>query len=121
MNNRITHFEFYSQNPAASVTFFENALEWSFERWGDQPYWLANTGDSPGGINGAVSALTDPNETPHTLNTIDVEDLDVAIEACVAAGGTKVSDVMDIPGIGRWVRIREPGGNQFGMMESATQ
>jgi predicted enzyme related to lactoylglutathione lyase len=121
VNNRVTHFEFYSKDPAASVEFFENALGWSFERWGDQPYWLANTGNAEGGINGAVSSLPDPSLDPHTLNTIDVEDLDVAIESCEAAGGTKTSDVMDIPGVGRWVQIREPGGNLFGMMGPASQ
>lgn len=121
MSNRITHFEFYSQDPTASVEFFEKALGWSFERWGDQPYWLANAGDSPGGINGAISALADPAEAPHTLNTIDVEDFDAAMEACEAARGAKVSDVMEIPGIGRWVQIREPGRNLFGLMETASQ
>jgi predicted enzyme related to lactoylglutathione lyase len=109
MSNRITHFEFYSPDPAASVEFFESALGWSFERWGDQPYWLADTGDSSGGINGTVPALADPGEASHTLNTIDVEDLDVAMEACEAAGGAKVSDVMDIPGVGRWVQISRTG------------
>ncbi len=120
VSNRPTHFEFYSSDAAASVAFFEQALGWKFEQWGDQPYWLATTGDDQPGIDGAVAPAPE-GTTPHTLNTLDVEDLDVALAACEAAGGTRSTDIMDIPGIGRWIQMQEPGGNVFGLMENAPQ
>ena len=116
MENRLIHFAFYSSDPAASVAFFEQALGWNFNRWGEFDYWLATTGSEEPGINGAVGLA--PEDTgPYTMNTVQVADLEAAIEVCENAGGTRSADIMEIPGVGRWVRIREPGGNEFGMIE----
>ncbi len=120
MSNRPVHFEFYSTDPDASVAFFQQALGWNFDKWGDQAYWLASTGTDGPGIDGAVAAIEDGGAA-RTMNTVDVADLEKAISACVDAGGQTVGDVMDIPDIGRWVQIREPGGNIFGLMESVEQ
>ena len=115
MGDRPVHFEFHSSDPAASVAFFEQALGWKFDRWGDFDYWLATTGEDPPGIDGAVEAAPEGVE-PYTMNTVQVSDLEASIEACEKAGGTRIGDIREIPGVGRWARIREPGGNHFGMM-----
>ena len=119
MGVRPIHFEFYSSDPAASVAFFEEALGWSFNRWGEFHYWLATTGEEEPGINGAIGPVRE-GEEPHTINTVQVADLEGAIAVCENAGGIRTADIMEIPGVGRWVRIREPGGNEFGMIEPAT-
>ena len=116
MGNRPIHFEMNSSDPAASVAFFEQALGWRFDRWGDFAYWLATTGEGEPGINGAVG-LASEGKGPYTMNTVQVTDLEAAIAACEAAGGTRSADIREIPGIGRWTGIREPGGNEFGMIE----
>lgn len=116
MDNRPVHFEFLSSDPIASVGFFEEALGWSFNRWGEHDYWLATTGNQEPGINGAVG-LVPEGTNPYTMNTVQVTDLEGTIAACENTGGTRISDIMEIPGVGRWVRIREPGGNEFGMIE----
>lgn len=118
MGNRLIHFEFNSSDPLASVAFFEQALGWSFSKWGEYDYWLATTGEDEPGINGAVGVARDGAE-PHTLNTVQVDDLEAAISACERAGGSCDAEILEIPGVGRWVRVREPGGNQFGMIEPA--
>lgn len=116
MEKRPIHFEFYSSDPAASVAFFEQALGWSFQQWGDFDYWTAATGEEPPGINGAVAAAPE-GEAPYTMNTILVPDLEAAIEACEQAGGAQSADIREIPGVGRYTRIKEPGGNLFGLIE----
>lgn len=118
MGNRLIHFEFNSPDPLASVAFFEQALGWSFHKWGDYDYWLATTGEDEPGIDGAVG-LASEEDGPHTLNTVQVEDLEAAISDCKQAGGDCSSEILEIPGVGRWVRVREPGGNEFGMIEPA--
>lgn len=110
MENRLIHFEFYLSDPAASVAFFEQALGWNCDRWGDFDYWLATTGEEAPGINGAVGLAPEGAE-PYTMNTVQVADLEAAIDACERAGGTRCADIREIPGVGRWVGIREPGGN----------
>ena len=118
MEKRPIHFEFYSSDPAATVAFFEEALGWSFNRWGDIEYWLATTGENEPGINGAVGMATE-DVGPYTINTVQVSDLEAAIAACEKAGGTRAGDIMEVPNVGRVCRIREPGGNEFGMIEPA--
>ena len=119
MGNRLIHFEFNSSDPLASVAFFESALGWSFTKWGEYDYWLATTGEDEPGINGAVGLAREGTE-PHTLNTVEVKDLETAMSDCEKAGGSCSPEILEIPGVGRWVLVREPGGNQFGMMEPAT-
>lgn len=118
MGNRLIHFEFNSSDPLASVAFFEEALGWTFNRWGEYDYWLATTGEEEPGINGAVG-LAPGGTAPYTINTVQVEDLEAAISACERAGGSHISEIMEIPGVGRWSRIREPGGTEFGIIQPA--
>ena len=116
MPNRPVHFEFHSADPAASVEFFSGAFGWNFQQWDDNPYWLAFTGSDGPGIDGAVAPAPE-GRGPHTLNTIAVDNLEEAIAAAERAGGEAVTEVMDITGVGRWIQIREPGGNIFGLMQ----
>ncbi len=111
---RPTHFEFYSNDPAATVEFLSTVFGWRAEKWGEEDYWLLDTGDGPG-INGAVAKAG--SEGPRTLNTCDVEDLEAAIEAVKIGGGQVVSEIMELPGVGRWAEVSGPGGEEFGLME----
>ena len=31
--------------------------------------------------------------------------------------GQLLTDVMELPGVGRWVQVEGPGGEEFGLME----
>ena len=115
---RPTHFEFYSNDPDATVEFLVKAFGWGTKRWGDEDYWLVDTGDGPG-INGAVVRSGD--DGPKTLVTCEVEDLDAAVEAVKLSGGTPLTDMVGLPGVGRWVQIEGPGGEVFGLMEPAAE
>jgi hypothetical protein len=116
---RPTHFEFYSADPEATVEFLTTVFGWRAQKWEDQEYWLLETGDDGPGINGAVTRAGD--EGPRTLNTCDVEDLDAAIEAVQIGGGRLLTDIMELTGVGRWVQVEGPGGEEFGLMEPAPQ
>ena len=114
---RPTHFEFYSNDPEATVKFLAKAFGWAAKRWGDEDYWLLDTGDGPG-INGAVARSGD--DGPKTLATCNVDDLDAAIQAVEISGGSLLTDVMEIEGVGKWIQIEGPGGEVFGLMEPAS-
>ena len=109
-----THFEFYSEDPEATVDFLKKAFGWRIEQWGDEDYWLVDTGEGPG-INGAIARAGD--DGPKTLNTCDVEDLDAAIEAVTLSGGRPLTDITEIEGVGRWAQVVGPGGEVFGLMQ----
>jgi predicted enzyme related to lactoylglutathione lyase len=52
------------------------------------------------------------------MTTCDVEDLDAAIQAVEISGGTLLTDIIELPEIGRWVEVEGPGGEVFGLMEA---
>ncbi len=115
---RPTHFEFYSNDPEATVNLLTKAFGWRAQRWEERDYWLLETGEGPG-INGAVARSGD--EGPMTLINCDVEDLDAAVEAVNLSGGTLLTDLMEIEGVGRWAQVQGPGGEVFGLMEPHDQ
>src|SRR6266404_9916353 len=79
--NRVTHFEFYTDNPEAVQPFYRNIFGWKFQKFEGGPieYWLVTTGDDKEpGINGG---MTKPREgqSPGTINTVAVKSLDQTI------------------------------------------
>jgi hypothetical protein len=119
MSNRVTHFEIPADDPEKAMTFFHTVFGWSFQRFGDQDYWLAQTGDSNApGINGAIMKKRDPNQ-PIT-HSIDVADLDQKIQIIEEAGGTIVVPKTPIPGAGWFCFFKDPDGHIHGMMQENT-
>ena len=116
MSNRVTHFEIPSDNPEASVAFFEKAFGWNFHQFGSEPYWLATTGNekSPG-INGAIMKKVDPRQP--LINSISVDDLEKAIKNIEQAGGKIVKPKQPIPGVGWLAFFSDPDGNIHGIMQ----
>ncbi len=118
MPMRPVHFEYQSPDPASSREFFVAALGWTFEQWGDFPYWLATTGpnDQPG-INGAL--LPSPDDQARTVITVDVPDISEALKRVSTAGGEMVVPIQDIPEVGQVAYCRDPQGIIFGVFEAA--
>ncbi len=68
-------------------------------------------------IGGCYAMVGDHFEgvPPHWLAYIYVDDVDAAVEAVKAGGGTVAADVMDIPGICRMAVAQDPQGATFGL------
>lgn len=113
---RLVHFEIPSENPEKLTSFYEKIFGWSFQKWGDIEYWLATTGpDSKEGINGALTKRG-PNVST-TVNTIEVDNLERAMKLISANGGKILSDIMDIPDVGKFIYCKDPDGNILGVLE----
>jgi hypothetical protein len=113
---RPIHFEYQSPDPAASMNFFSEALDWEFEGWHDFPYWLATTGpEEARGINGAV--MPTPDGSPRTVIIMEVPNIVQALDRVAEAGGEVVLEVQDIPGVGQSAYCRDPQGLLFGLFQ----
>lgn len=114
---RVVHFEIGAVDTAAMVLFYQKALGWEINSWGEgSDYWLAATGpDDAPGIHGALMSRQYDQKV---INTLDVEDLDAAIKSVLAAGGKQLSDPGDIPGVGRHSYCADPEGTVFGLLQS---
>lgn len=126
--SRVIHFEIAAADPAAAVAFYEDTFGWTAEKWaGPVDYWLVETGgaDEPG-IDGAVMPREGPDpeleaDAPVTgyLCTVEVDDVDAALERVAANGGTALSEPQAVPEVGRHAYAADPAGNRFGLMEPA--
>lgn len=116
MPNRPVHFEIPAEDVDRAIKFYENVFGWTFQKWGDQPYWLVMTGpNSEPGINGGMMKRRDPNQPQ--VNTIQVADLDAMIAKVVSEGGENVVPKMPIPTVGWLAYCKDTDGNIFGMMQ----
>ena len=113
---RVVHFEIPSDNPEKSIDFFSKVFGWKFNRWGEEQYWLAETGpnESPG-INGAIIKKNGPDHP--LVNTIGVENIDDTIKAVEDFGCEIVVPKMAVPGIGWLVYFKDPDKNITGVMQ----
>lgn len=122
MSQRVIHFEIQVDDLERAKAFYEKTFGWKVDKWegasGGMDYWMIVTGkDGEPGINGGMYKR--PQEKPlHTYDcTLQVDNLDKAIEGVRSNGGTITQEKMEIPGVGWFARATDPEGNTFGMMQ----
>lgn len=119
---RPVHFEIHATDPERAITFYTTVFEWSFERWGSNPYWLISTGDGPG-IDGGLVPRQGPEPTDNAPvnaypSTMEVPDLDATVRRVQQAGGAVLVPRTPLPGVGWLAYCKDTEGNIFGMLEN---
>ncbi|WP_350349255.1 VOC family protein [Agromyces sp. G08B096] len=119
----IVHFEIPADDQDRAKQFYRSAFDWVVEPIpGMDDYTAVRTTPAdeetgqplePGAINGAIfrreGQLTNP------VLTVDVEDVDRALERVVEAGGTVVAPRAAVPGMGWFAYFADPEGNVLGL------
>lgn len=120
MNQRVVHFEIPCDQPEKTIEFFKSVFGWTFQQFGNHPYWLAITGDekSPG-INGGIMKKKDPNQP--VVNSIEVTDIDESIRKIEHSGGKIVVPKMPVPGVGWSAYFKDPDENIHGVYQNDPQ
>lgn len=118
---RVVHFDITAEDPERAVKFYADVFGWKAEKWegGGMPYWLLTTGpESERGIDGGLSRRDGAGT--ETMNTIDVKNLDAAVEAVTGSGGKLLREKSAIPGVGWFALCEDTERNKFGLMQSDT-
>jgi predicted enzyme related to lactoylglutathione lyase len=121
--SRVVHFEIQGSDPEALATFYRELLGWTIARWGDQPYWLVDTGpkDLPGINGGLLPRRGPPPQEGQSVNafvcTVEVASLDERFARAISLGGTAAVPKMPIPGVGWLAYVKDPDGNILGLMQ----
>ena len=120
--NRVIHFEIQADNIERAKKFYEKALGWKISQMmkkedGFMNYWGVATGEEGPGINGGLYERTKDNKSYFYDCTIEVPDIDKAIKAVKANGGTITREKIDMPGVGLFARAKDTEGNTFGLMQ----
>lgn len=114
MTGRVIHFEIPIDEPGRAVAFYENAFGWTLDRWGPVEYWTTTAGDGEG-IGGALTKRGE--DAASLMFYIDVDDIDAALSAVEAAGGTRLTHRMPIPTVGWSAFFEDPEGNKVGLFQ----
>lgn len=124
MNNRVIHFEVQADDVERAKNFYEKAFDWKIEQMmtkdkGGMDYWGITTGEGVPGINGGMYERPEGKDDKYFYYdcTIQVEDIDKAIEAVKANGGMITREKSEIPHVGWFTSGRDTEGNHFGLMQ----
>ena len=122
-NNRVVHFEIQADDIERAKAFYENVFGWQVpqmmkEEESGMDYWGLVTGpDGTPGINGGLYKRG--SDKLYTYDcTIQVEDLDKAIEALKQNGGSVRVEKSEIPGVGFFAGCVDTEGNRLGLMQA---
>jgi uncharacterized protein len=111
--------ETMQHDPEAAKEFYGGLFGWSFENTAPEgapgPYYVAELhGLNVAAIGGPQRAVTPPNWNAYTA----VESVDRAASRVRQAGGTVISEPMDIPGAGRMATFADAEGAMFSVWEA---
>jgi predicted enzyme related to lactoylglutathione lyase len=125
--NSVVHFEMPAKDKKRVAQFYTNAFGWNMQQLGTEmgSYVLAGTTEvdennmpkNPGAINGGFYEYKDEPGFQYPSVVVAVDDLEESIEKVKAEGGEIVGEQMDIPGIGKFVSIKDTEGNRVGMLQ----
>jgi len=125
--SRVVHFEIHAENPARASQFYTSIFGWVIERVGELDYWLITTGapEQPG-INGGLfprrgSSPSEPNPISAFVCSVDVDNIDNAMNRVLTAGGTIVVPKRAFPGVGWSAYCKDTEGNIFGLSQTDPQ
>ena len=125
--NPVVHFEMPAKDKSRVSKFYTDAFGWDMKQLGPEmgDYIMASTcevGENgmpsmPGTINGGFFDFKDDelNRAPHVV--ISVEKIEESLEAIKSAGGKIKTDIMDIPGVGKYVTFTDSEGNIVGVLQ----
>ncbi len=125
--NPVVHFEMPAKDRKRVAKFYTQAFGWNMQQMGADMgnYVLAGTTETdannmvktPGTINGGFFDYKndDLNRVPHLV--ISVDNIEESIEKVKKEGGKIAGDIMEIPGIGRYISFYDTEDNVVGMLQ----
>jgi predicted enzyme related to lactoylglutathione lyase len=125
MSGRVVHFEIPFDDGDRARAFYAGAFGWEVMPLPEMDYTMVMSGPSgeqgpteAGFINGGMMQRQAPFMSPNLV--IDVENLEAALQAVNAAGGTTVSERQAVGDMGFVAYCKDTEGNLVGLWENAT-
>ena len=123
--NPVVHFEMPAKDKKRVKNFYESVFGWQMQQLGPEMgnYILATTSPldknkmhkNKGAINGGFYQRGKDGTVPHLV--ISVDNLEKHIRIVKKAGGKIIGKTMDIPGIGKFIMLKDTEDNRVGMLQ----
>jgi uncharacterized protein len=128
MSGKIVHFEIPFDDGDRARKFYADAFGWNVQAIPDLQYTMASTGPTSadgvpqeaGFINGGMSSREFASLKGPTV-TVEVEDIDAALENIEQLGGSKAVGRTAVADMGFSAYFTDPEGNLIGLWENAPQ
>jgi predicted enzyme related to lactoylglutathione lyase len=124
MSGRVVHFEIPFDDGDRARAFYATAFGWQVMPIPEMGYTIVMSGPSgdqgptePGFINGGMMQRSEQFSGPNIV--IDVANLEDALAAVNAAGGTTVAERQAVGDMGSVAYFRDSEGNLVGLWETA--
>ncbi|GIG56535.1 hypothetical protein Lfu02_09070 [Longispora fulva] len=126
MSGKVVHFEIPADDLERAQSFYAGAFGWNLDPMPDYGYTMVRTVDTdeqgmpkePGAINGGMAKRKAPLTSP--VLTIDVEDIDTALEKVTELGGKVLEGRQEVMGMGFTGYFADTEGNTIGLWQNAT-
>ena len=112
-------YELMTTDVAAAKAFYAPVAGWTMSEQGQptMPYTVVSAGaQGVGGIAMLPADACEAGAWPGWIGYIGVADTDATAERVVAAGGRILRAPDDIPGVGRFAVVADPGGAAFNLL-----
>jgi uncharacterized protein len=123
MPNQLAHFAINANDLPRARNFYEKVFGWKFNAWGPPGFYMIETGADPAPSIPVRGSLQQRREIVAGVPmrgfecTISVGDVDAALAAVEANGGTIVMKKCTIVGVGQLFFFQDPEGNIAGAMQ----
>lgn len=125
--NPVVHFEVPAEDRKRMSDFYTNVFGWKTQQMGEDMgnYVVVSTTDSdengrpknPGAINGGFYQKTEDKAMQHPSVVIAVDDIKEHMKKIEEAGGKIYGEVVEIPGVGKWVSFMDTEGNRLSILQ----
>jgi uncharacterized protein len=124
MSGRVVHFEIPADDLGRASEFYRSAFGWEISPVPGMDYALLGTTPSDddgapveaGSINGGLLARDESRSGP--VITIDVDDINLALERIGTLGGTTVLPKQEVVGMGFTAYFTDSEGNLMGLWQT---
>ncbi|MFE9426156.1 VOC family protein [Kitasatospora sp. NPDC006697] len=117
--------ELHTTGPELAKPFYRAVFDWLEQDvpFGDFTYTVISpTGGGTDSSQGGIAALVDEDLSAHTgsywLPYFEVADVDTALATALELGGQARGEVVEEPGVGRFVQLTDPHGAAFSVITS---
>jgi len=124
MSGRVVHFEIPFDDGDRARTFYREAFGWTINEIPELHYNIVQTGPTADGgfpaevgyIGGGMLKRESPTDRP--VITIDVDDIDTALEKIESLGGSKILGRQEVGEMGYAAYFKDVEGNLMGLWQS---
>ncbi|WP_420143912.1 VOC family protein [Sphingobium sp.] len=118
-------YELMTSDPDAALAFYGDVVGWTAQPFGEEgagdPYHVLSGSSGPmGGVMAIPAEAEQCGMSPWWGGYVGSGDVDADAARLSAAGGKVMRDAEDIPGVGRFAVMADPGGAVFMLLKGSS-